>query len=114
MSSSLFSPSWYRVAGLKPRLRSHAQIHRHFYRGQLWYVIQNHATGRFHRFSPEAYLIIGLLDGKHTLDEIWRIAAENRPITLALPFTFPRKPSKSEGKSRVFFGEILTYTYWSA
>ena len=76
MSASLFSPSWYRVAGLKPRLRSHAQIHRHFYRGQLWYVIQNHATGRFHRFSPEAYLIIGLLDGKLTLDEIWRIAAE--------------------------------------
>jgi len=76
MSGSLFSPSWYRVAGLKPRLRSHAQIHRHFYRGQLWYVIQNHATGRFHRFSPEAYLIIGLLDGKLTLDEIWRIAAE--------------------------------------
>jgi putative peptide zinc metalloprotease protein len=73
---SLFSPSWYRVAGLKPRLRNHAQIHRHFYRGQLWYVIQNHATGRFHRFSPEAYLIIGLLDGKLTLDEIWRIAAE--------------------------------------
>ena len=76
MSGSLFSPSWYSVADLKPRLRSHAQIHRHFYRGQLWYVIQNHATGRFHRFSPEAYLIIGLLDGKLTLDEIWQIAAE--------------------------------------
>jgi putative peptide zinc metalloprotease protein len=72
----LFSPSWYRVAALKPRLRSHAQIHRHFYRGQLWYVIQNHATGRFHRFSPEAYLIIGLLDGRQTLDEIWQIAAK--------------------------------------
>lgn len=76
MSGSLFSPSWYRVANLKPRLRSHAQIHRHFYRDQLWYVIQNHATGRFHRFSPEAYLIIGLLDGKLTLEEIWQIAAE--------------------------------------
>ena len=76
MSGSLFSPSWYRVASLKPRLRSHAQIHRHFYRDQLWYVIQNHATGRFHRFSPEAYLIIGLLDGKLTLEEIWQIAAE--------------------------------------
>jgi putative peptide zinc metalloprotease protein len=76
MSGSLFSPSWYRVADLKPRLRSHAQIHRHFYRDQLWYVIQNHATGRFHRFSPEAYLIIGLLDGTRTLDETWRIAAE--------------------------------------
>ena len=76
MSASLFSPSWYRVAGLRPRLRSHAQVHRHFYRNQLWYVIQNHATGRFHRFSQEAYLIIGLMDGQRTLDQIWQIAAE--------------------------------------
>ena len=57
-------------------MRSHAQVHRHFYRGQLWYVVQNHSTGRFHRFSPEAYLIIGLMDGRQTLNEIWEIAAE--------------------------------------
>lgn len=76
MSVSLFSPSWYRVSALRPRLRSHAQIHRHFYRGQLWYVIQNHSTGRFHRFTPQAYLIIGLMDGKLTLEQIWQIAAQ--------------------------------------
>jgi putative peptide zinc metalloprotease protein len=75
-TTSLFSPSWYRVSNLRPRLRSHAQIHRHFYRGQLWYVVQNHSTGRFHRFSPEAYLIIGLMDGKLSLNEIWETAAE--------------------------------------
>ena len=76
MSTSLFSPSWYRVSSLKPRLRCHAQIHRHFYRGQLWYVVQNHSTGRFHRFTPQAYLIIGLMDGKLTLEQIWQIAAQ--------------------------------------
>ena len=26
MSDTLFSPSWYRVAGLKPRIRAHARI----------------------------------------------------------------------------------------
>jgi hypothetical protein len=41
MVKSLFSPSWYRVAGLKPRLRRHAHIHRHHYRGELWYVLQD-------------------------------------------------------------------------
>ncbi|WP_455365414.1 hypothetical protein [Kaarinaea lacus] len=75
-TTSLFSPSWYRVSNLRPRLRSHAQVHRHFYRGQLWYVVQNHSTGRFHRFSPEAYFIIGLMDGKLTLNEIWESAAQ--------------------------------------
>jgi len=71
MSQSLFSPSWYRVAGLKPRLRSHLEIHRHHYRGELWYVLQDHASGMFQRFTPAAYLLIGLMDGQHTVQEIW-------------------------------------------
>ncbi|WP_316347518.1 efflux RND transporter periplasmic adaptor subunit [Desulfuromonas acetoxidans] len=71
MSESLFSQSWYRVAPLKPRLRSHVRIYRHQYRGEDWYVIQDQFTGRHHRFSPEAYQLIGLMDGRRTLGEIW-------------------------------------------
>jgi putative peptide zinc metalloprotease protein len=76
MSQSLFSTSWYRVAGVRPRLRNHAQIHRHVYRGGVWYVLQNHSTGKFHRFTPVANLIIGLMDGKRTVQEIWDLAAD--------------------------------------
>ena len=76
MPQSLYSPSWYRVAGLKPRLRSHAEIHRHHYRGELWYVLQDHASGRFQRFTPAAYQIIGLMDGKRTVQEIWDTVRE--------------------------------------
>ena len=71
MSQSLYSPSWYRVAGLRPRLRSHVEIHRHHYRGELWYVLQDHSSGRFQRFTPAAYQIIGLMDGRRTMQEIW-------------------------------------------
>ena len=74
MDEPLYSSSWYRVADMKPRLRSHAQIHRHTYRGQDWYVLQDHASGRFHRFTPEAYFIIGLMDSKRTVREIWEAA----------------------------------------
>src|SRR6185436_6627027 len=74
VSESLFSASWYRVANVRPRLRSHAVIHRHLYRSQLWYVLQDRSSGRFHRFSPVANLVIGLMDGKRTLREIWDIA----------------------------------------
>ena len=74
MSQSLYSSSWYRVATIRPRLRNHAQIHRHVYRGAVWFVLQNHSTGKFHRFTPVANLIIGLMDGQRTLQEIWDIA----------------------------------------
>lgn len=74
MSVSLLSPSWYRVAPLKPRLRSHVHIDRHEYRGQDWYVIQDGFTGRHHRFSPEAYQLVGMMDGRRTLDQIWEAA----------------------------------------
>ncbi len=76
MAESLFSPSWYRVSKLQPRLRRHAQIHRHYYSGELWYVLQDHATGRFYRFTPIVYHIIGLMDGKLTIQELWEKAVE--------------------------------------
>ncbi len=74
MSEALFSPSWYRVAGLMPRLRSHVQIHRHDYRGQTWYILQDRSTEKFHRFSPAAYVFIGLMNGRRTIQELWDLA----------------------------------------
>ncbi len=74
MTLELFSRSWHRVAALRPRLRGHAQIHRHTYRGKVWYVLQDHASRRVHRFNPSAYVMIGLMDGVRTLQEIWEIA----------------------------------------
>ena len=74
MSESVFSPSWYRVAALKPSIRGHARIHRHDYRGQIWFVLQDHSSGRSHRFSPAAHHLIGLMDGKRSVQVIWDAA----------------------------------------
>jgi putative peptide zinc metalloprotease protein len=71
---SLFSDAWYRVADLKPRLRSHARIRRHRYRGEIWYVLQDLASGRVHRFSPASYFVIDLMDGRRSVQEIWDTA----------------------------------------
>jgi putative peptide zinc metalloprotease protein len=70
VNNTLSSPHWYRVARLKPRLHSHIEIHRHDYRGLIWYIMDDAATGRNHRFNPAAYQFIGLLDGKLTVQEI--------------------------------------------
>lgn len=74
MIRSLFSSSWYRVAPLKPRLRSHTNIHRHHYRDQLWYVLEDSVGGRYHRFSPAAHYVIGLMNGERSMQEIWEEA----------------------------------------
>jgi len=74
---SMFSPSWYRVANLQPRLRSHTQIHRHHYRGKIWFVLQDHSSGRYHRFSPPVYYILSQMDGQRTFQEIWDRAVEH-------------------------------------
>jgi len=72
---SFLSPSWYRVAGLRLRLRAHARFHRTLFRGQVWYVLQDRTSGRFHRFSPSAHLLVGLMDGARTLEEVWSAAS---------------------------------------
>lgn len=74
MEKSLYSSSWYQVADVRPCLRSHARIHRHHYRGDLWYVLQDRNSGRYHRFTPGAYLVISLMDGQRTVQEIWDLA----------------------------------------
>jgi len=76
MSTPLFSQSWHRVAQLRPKIRPHAQIHRHHYRGQRWYVLQDHATGAFHRFQPSAHFVIGLMNGERTVDDVWKASLD--------------------------------------
>jgi len=77
MATALFSPSWYRVAALKPRLRKHVEIHRHDYRGRVWHVLQDHASGRSHRLSPAAYHLLGLMDGRRSVQKLWDLANEH-------------------------------------
>src|SRR6185436_13438813 len=56
MAEELLSPSWYRVADLRPRLRSHARIHRHEYRGDRWYVLEDRISRRSHRMAQRKTL----------------------------------------------------------
>jgi len=76
MPESLFSDSWYRVSALVPSLRAHAEIGRQSYRGETWYVLRDAAGQRFHRFSPAAHVVIGLMDGRRSVEEIWQLAAD--------------------------------------
>ena len=74
MSDALYSSSWYRVASLRPRLRGHVRIHRHHYRGERWYVLEDRVSRRMHRFNPAAHFVIGLMDGTRSVQELWDAA----------------------------------------
>ena len=66
----ILDQSWYRVAGLRPRLRLHAQMHRHRVRGSVWYVLQDQLSGRHFRISVAAHALLCLLDGRRTVAEV--------------------------------------------
>src|SRR4051812_9522963 len=73
-AAPLLSTLWYRVADLKPMLRSHAKLHRHRYRGEVWYLLQDPASGRVNRFAAPSRLVIALMDGSRTVAQLWEIA----------------------------------------
>lgn len=76
MAQSLFSSSWYRVSGLKPRLRGQARIHRQRFRRSIWYVLEDKQNGKFHRLSSAANLAVALMDGRRSMEEIWDMVGQ--------------------------------------
>jgi putative peptide zinc metalloprotease protein len=68
---ALHSPSWYRVAALRPRVSAEAVFRRHTYRGRTWYVVRNPTTGRVHRLTTAAHSLVHAMDGERTVQQIW-------------------------------------------
>ncbi len=70
--SAFLSDSWYRVAGLRPRLHAHVRISRQRFRGRAWYVLRDASNGQAHRFTVETYQLIRDMDGSRSVEELWR------------------------------------------
>jgi putative peptide zinc metalloprotease protein len=67
----LYSPHWYRIGPLHPRLPAGTRIQRQTVRGEDWFVLTRPVDGRHHRVNRQAYALIGRLDGQHSLDTLW-------------------------------------------
>ncbi|WP_316014996.1 peptidase M50 [Roseobacter sp. HKCCA0434] len=74
MARALLSSDWYRIAPLKPRLRNHVEIHRQQFRGETWFVVQDHHTGRYHRITPAANFMLSMMNGRRRMHDIWEEA----------------------------------------
>ena len=73
--STASSPMWHRIARLKPRMRAHVKLHRHGFRNQVWYVLEDQVAGRYFRFTPEAYRVLNRMDGTRDVETLWHEVA---------------------------------------
>lgn len=71
MANDLYSPHWYRIAELHPKLRSHVRMQRQNMRGQPWYLLSDPSEGRHFRLNAGAYRFVGLCDGQRSVQAIW-------------------------------------------
>lgn len=72
-----FSESWYRVANLKPKLHPAVSSYRQQFRGQMWHVLQDPSNNQHFRLDDAAYHFVGLLDGRRSVADAWRLANEH-------------------------------------
>ncbi len=101
MATELFSPMWYRVANLRPTLRRHAEIHRHQYRGEETFILQDHALGRSHRFTPAAHHFLALMDGRRSVQEVWDLTED------AIGDEAPTQEEAIELLARLYSADLL-------
>ena len=71
MTERLLNSHWYRIADTKLSLPKHIRVHQHNYRKTVWYVLRDEITGKHHRFNQASYNFIRLIDGLHTVNDIW-------------------------------------------
>ncbi|BDT69840.1 hypothetical protein os1_40320 [Comamonadaceae bacterium OS-1] len=79
METSLFSPRWYRVAGLRPQLRAQVDLQRQVQRGTPWYVLQDRSSDNVRRLNAAGYAFLGRCDGSVTVQQVWDAQMADQP-----------------------------------
>ena len=77
MTAQVYSPQWYRVAALKPRLAPQVQVRRQLTRGERWMVLVDALTGRSVRLNRAAYEMAGRMDGARSMAQLWARAQQD-------------------------------------
>jgi putative peptide zinc metalloprotease protein len=78
-AENLFSESWHLVAPLRIMLRPDLQVKRQLFRGEPWWVVCDGMNQQFFRLRPAAYRFLGRLDGRRTVEDIWKEGVAREP-----------------------------------
>ena len=101
-NDNLFSPDWYRVKDLKPRLSGDVTVARHVYRGVPWYVLYRASTSAYHRVESREFELINGFDGIETVDALWQRAIESRDAEA------PTQPELMDLLAQLHEADLLT------
>ena len=74
-----FSESWYRVADQRICLRPSVRVRRQYFRGELWFVLENPFNNQYFRIRPAAYDFIARLRPERTVEQVWKECMERSP-----------------------------------
>ena len=72
------------VGGSQPRsfrLKPHVDSYRHVYQGKVWYVFHDRAAHRYYRVSGEGAEMLGALDGRRGLEDVFKALQARNPET---------------------------------
>ncbi|MBB3169701.1 site-2 protease family protein [Simiduia aestuariiviva] len=72
----LFSKNWYLVEKLTPRIKPQVDVAPQPKRGEIWYTLRDPVAGTVQLFSPQAYQVVGLMNGERSLNDIWTLAGD--------------------------------------
>jgi putative peptide zinc metalloprotease protein len=97
-------PAWKKLASLRPSLPHHIQFQPRTYNDERWYLLQDKSNGRFHRINPSAYKVLLLMDGHHSLQDIFMLlgAAHHHQ-------TDTREPDEAPTQEEII--HLLQYLY---
>lgn len=73
--TTLFSEHWHLVKDVKPKLREAIDVFPRKLRGRSWVFLHDQKTQKFVRLTPEAWLVVSMMDGKCSVNDLWEKAS---------------------------------------
>jgi putative peptide zinc metalloprotease protein len=98
-----FSESWYRIADQRIHLRTGVRVRRQFFRGELWFVLEDPFNNQFFRLRPAAHDFIIRLRRDRTVQEVWQECLERNPDET------PGQEEIIRLISQLYFANLLQY-----
>ncbi|RZB34840.1 MAG: putative peptide zinc metalloprotease protein [Desulfobacteraceae bacterium Eth-SRB1] len=76
MRGNLFSESWYKVAYIRAGLLNTVDVQKQYYRGDLWYVLQDSFNSNYFRINPATYFFVARMTPYKTVQDVWEECLE--------------------------------------
>ncbi len=74
-----FSESWHRIGHINASLKSTVKVHKQYFRGDWWYVLQDPFNNRFFRVPPQTYRFVARLSYQKSIDQVWQECLNEYP-----------------------------------